>query len=327
LKNPGKANKKEVISEKSSLHPRNKHRSRYDFKQLIEACPELASYVLINPYGVETIDFSNADAVKVLNKSLLKQFYGIEHWDIPANYLCPPIPGRADYIHYLADLLAESNNGNIPKGKSIKGLDVGIGANCIYPILGNSEYGWSFVGSDIDRGAIKSARNIVTSNSSLSKAIDCRLQNSSSQIYKGIIKPGEQFDFSICNPPFHGSREEAKAGSLRKTKNLGTQRGPDPVLNFAGKSAELWCEGGEVAFIRRMIEESVLFAENCLWFTTLVSKKENLKPFYSSLSYHKASDVRTIQMAQGQKVSRMLAWTFLDAEKRSGWGNARWVKR
>ena len=59
----------------------------------------------------------------MLNRALLKADYGIDFWDIPPNYLCPPIPGRVDYIHHLADLLARSNNNEIPRGPQIKALD------------------------------------------------------------------------------------------------------------------------------------------------------------------------------------------------------------
>lgn len=150
-----------ALTEKADLHPRNRHRSRYDFKQLISSCPELETFVFINKYNNETIDFSDPVAVKIINKALLKQFYGISNWDIPEGYLCPPIPGRADYIHYIADLLGSSNNGIIPKGKLIACLDIGVGANCVYPIIGNYEYGWSFVGSDIDTLAISSAKKLL----------------------------------------------------------------------------------------------------------------------------------------------------------------------
>ncbi|MBP8157517.1 MAG: RlmF-related methyltransferase, partial [Flavobacterium sp.] len=103
-------------SEKINFHPRNPHRFRYDFDALIKACSELKDFVHINEHQLETIDFSNPEAVKALNKALLISNYDIQNWDIPTNYLCPPIPGRADYIHYIADLLATTNNGIIPEG-------------------------------------------------------------------------------------------------------------------------------------------------------------------------------------------------------------------
>lgn len=88
-----------TITEKTNLHPRNLHRLRYDFELLTEKLPELQQHVSINEHQIETIDFSNPEAVKTLNKALLVTYYDIKNWDIPKNYLCPPIPGRADYIH------------------------------------------------------------------------------------------------------------------------------------------------------------------------------------------------------------------------------------
>lgn len=295
--------------EKKNLHPRNKHRSRYDFAALVKSAPELRDFIQINPYGDESINFSDPAAVKTLNSALLKHFYGIAHWDIPEGYLCPPIPGRADYVHYLADLLAENNGGVVPTGKSVKVLDVGVGANCVYPIIGHQEYGWSFVGSEVDRTAIKSAENIIASNPALNGAVKIRHQPDKQRILKGIINPGEVFDLTMCNPPFHASAEEAAAGSTRKLRNLGKQ---SKVLNFGGQQVELWCEGGEQAFVRKMIFESAELPKSKTWFTTLVSKSANLPGIYNALEKARATSMRTIEMAQGQKVSRIVAWSFKD---------------
>jgi 23S rRNA (adenine1618-N6)-methyltransferase len=310
---------KSVSPGKTGLHPRNRHRGQYDFAQLCKACPELAAFVSLNKYNNESINFSNAEAVKTLNKALLKYFYGIQYWDIPPNYLCPPIPGRADYIHYAADLLSSCNKGVIPQGHSVKVLDIGIGANCVYPIIGNKEYGWNFVGSDIDEKAIKAARQIITSNDSISKAIECRLQTSPAQIFKGIIKKDEFFDLSICNPPFHASFAEAQAGTERKWKNLGIQKDKKNILNFGGQNTELWCEGGEEAFVGKMVEQSAGFSENCFWFSSLISKKDTLAAVNKLLRKVKAFDVKIINMSQGQKISRMVAWTFLNEAKQKDW--------
>jgi len=212
--------KKTHPAKKERLHSRNKHRERYDFKLLTNSCPELTQFITENKYGDETIDWFNAEAVKILNKALLIHYYNLTYWDIPSGYLCPPIPGRADYIHHIADVMSISNNGKIPKGQHIKCLDIGVGANCVYPIIGNSEYGWSFIGSDIDPDAINSAKKIVTSNSNLKGKIEIRLQADSKNIFAGILKKGELIDVSICNPPFHASMAESQAGTLRKLSNL-----------------------------------------------------------------------------------------------------------
>lgn len=301
-------NQEESIS-KQELHPRNKHRGAYNFPQLIEGTPELADHVFLNQYGNLSLDFSDPLAVKKLNRALLNHFYQISLRDIPDGYLCPPIPGRADYIHYAADLLADQN-GNIPSGKSIRVLDIGVGANCIYPLMGHQEYGWTFVGSEIDQLAIRSARNIIEANG-LAKFITIRKQNSAKSIFKDIIHRDEKFDLSMCNPPFHSSMKAAAEGTGRKWKNLGKDKKDSELLNFGGKNAELWCEGGEQGFLLQMISESAEYAGSVKWFTSLVSKKESLAACYKVLERLKPSEVRTIVMKQGQKQSRILAWSWL----------------
>jgi len=297
--------------EKQELHPRNLHRSRYDFPQLIQSYPQLERFVFTNPYGDLSVDFADPAAVKTLNAALLKHFYQIAHWDIPENYLCPPIPGRADYIHYLADLLAEGNNKIIPTGNKIKVLDIGVGANCIYPIIGHQVYGWQFVGSDVDKRAVSSAENIAAINPSLKNDLSFRLQHSPAHIFRGILKPGEVFDLTMCNPPFHASAEEARMGSQRKVRNLGKRKGKEVVLNFGGQHAELWCNGGELEFIRKMVRESAEIGTQCKWFTTLVSKSAHLSMIYDAIERTGALAVKTVEMSQGQKVSRFVSWSFL----------------
>jgi 23S rRNA (adenine1618-N6)-methyltransferase len=311
-----------TITEKTNLHPRNPHRFGYDFNQLIASCPELKAFVFTNEYGTETIDFSIPEAVKALNNSLLISEYGIQNWDIPKDYLCAPIPGRADYIHYVADLLASSNDGIIPDGETVQGLDIGIGSNCIYPIIGNSVYNWSFVGTDIDENAIQNCKIIIENNPQLIDAISLQLQVESRFIFKNIITQEDKFAFTICNPPFHSSAAEATKSSLRKVNNLeatAKEKIIKPVLNFGGQNAELWCEGGELGFITQMIYESAKYPLQCFWFTTLVSKKENLSSLYKTLNKVSAVEVKTIDMAQGQKTSRIVAWTFLSEAQRKSW--------
>ncbi|WP_144282369.1 23S rRNA (adenine(1618)-N(6))-methyltransferase RlmF [Chryseobacterium echinoideorum] len=307
-----------MSSEKSNLHPRNLHRNSYDFDSLISCVPELKHYVYKNPYGNFTINFSIPKAVKLLNKALLEHFYGIKNWDIPDGNLCPPIPGRADYVHYIADLLAE-NHHQTPKGFSVKGLDIGAGANLVYPLIAHQSYGWRMVGTDINKDSLKNAQHILNQNPDLSSGIELRFQKNSNFIFKNIVSSEDKFAFSMCNPPFHGSEESALKGNLRKTKNLNTSKIKNPNLNFSGQQSELWCEGGELAFISKMIEESTVFSSKVLWFTCLVSKKENLFKLNLLLSKLKAAEIKTIEMSQGQKVSRILVWTFTSQSERKNW--------
>jgi len=311
-----KTTPKKTNHTKGELHPRNPHRAPYDFPQLIKSCPELKQFVRPHPIAGETIDFADPEAVKTLNRALLKFHYGVTHWDIPNGCLCPPIPSRADYLHYVADLLAESAAGVIPRGPAVKVLDIGVGANCIYPLIGTHEYGWHFVGTDIDRESVNWTNQLLAANPVHGKKIECRHQPSPDSIFKNVVKSGETFALSLCNPPFHASPAEAAAGTLRKLKNLGGGKPPKTILNFGGQSNELWCQGGEAAFIRRIIVESTARPKLCIWFTTLVSKQGSLPAIYRELSRVGATDVRTIVMFAGQKQSRIVAWTFFPASER-----------
>lgn len=300
------------------LHPRNRHHGRYDFESLKKAYPELQEFVAKNKYGDDSIDFTEPKAVKALNRALLKKFYGVEFWDIPENFLCPPIPGRADYLHYMGDLLAEAHAGKVPEGKEIRVLDIGVGANCIYPLIGHAQYGWNFLGVDINPLAIDSAQSILKQNPKFESEIELRLQPNPEKILQGALKVDETFSFSMCNPPFHGSLEEAQASTRRKWDNLGKRQTPKHEkqhTNFGGQGAELWCEGGELRFILQMIQESVAVQKQSLWFSSLVSREETLPAIYAELRRVKAKNFRTMDMAQGQKKSRVVAWTFFERSK------------
>lgn len=293
------------------MHSRNQHKHGYDFESLIKVLPALSSFTLVTPRGDTSIDFTNKKAVKMLNKALLHYHYGVKHWDINDEFLCPPVPGRADYIHGIADLL----NDDIPNisyaNNKLNILDVGTGANVIYPLIGHAEYNWQFVGSDINPKAVKNAQTICKANK---LPIQIVHQSEPKSIFKNVVKPQQLMHCTLCNPPFHSSAQTASLGTQRKWKNLGKK--PATSLNFGGHAPELWCEGGELRFIKTMIRESQLFSAQCVWFTSLVSNKDNLQPLKKALKKLQPVEVRVVKMAQGNKQSRFLAWTFMTPEQR-----------
>lgn len=295
---------------KNVLHPRNIHHSGYDFVKLEEANPALKDYILETAFGNVSIDFANPKAVIELNKALLMGYYNIQNWSILNNSLCPPIPGRADYIHYVADLLAADNDGVVPTGPQIHVLDIGTGSSAIYPILGERLYGWKFLGTDIDTSALYHARSIVKTNTGLSRKIVFQLQENREQIFEGILNKEDYFDLVVCNPPFYASREENWQKTTKKFHNLHKGKRGVPVQNFGGHPNELWCKGGERKFVRDMINESIRHKSQLGWITSLVSNKENLKPLIAVLEYNKASKIEIINTAQGQKAMRILAWKW-----------------
>ena len=299
-----------ATSKPNSLHSNNKHLNGYNFSELCAAYPNLETFIFTNGYGTETIDFANAKAVKELNTALLFKHYNITFWDFPDDNLCPPIPGRVDYMHYLADVLSTSK---ITENATI--LDIGVGANCIYPLLGNAEYNWNFVGTDIDKKSIDRAEKILKKNN-LTDVIKLKQQLDATHIFEGIISENDRFAAAVCNPPFYKSQEEALLANARKLEGLG--KGSEG-RNFSGKQQELWYKGGEKAFIHTFAYESSKFKNNCFWYTTLVSKKENAESLVPSLKKLGATEIKTIPMYQGNKATRFVAWTFLTKEEQNEW--------
>ena len=285
---------------KPGLHPRNKHKNGYNFDVLTKHNKNLASFVTNNNHGTLTIDFSDPKAVKELNSTLLEVHYGVKKWIFPDENLCPPIPGRVDYMHYISDLLSDSNC-----TENITILDIGTGATCIYPLLGVKEYDWNFVATDIELDSLDTAQDIISDNN-LEAKILLRQQFTEANILKGIIEKGDSFSAVVCNPPFYKSEQEAKGANARKSRNLGNSA----VRNFAGNNNELWYPGGEKAFLHNYLYQSSLYKDISVWFTSLVSKKETIKSLQKSGEKLKVKTMKIIPMHQGNKVTRIVAWQF-----------------
>lgn len=311
------------------MHPRNKNAEGYDLAALTATSAALAKYLTTTPAGTSSIDFANPAAVKALNRAILMHHYGVQGWELPTGYLCPPIPGRADYLHALADLLATCNRKTVPSGPGVRLLDIGTGANLVYPLIGHAEYGWSFLGSDIDEAALANASKIIGKNPGLGEFIELRHQPVWDNIFTGLLRSGESFEATLCNPPFHNSPDEVLAVSQRKWNKLGkpgAKKGTaQPRLNFGGGGTELWCNGGERAFVKSMIEQSAQIPKRVLWFTSLVSKADNLVHLEAALKKAKVVESRILEMNQGQKKSRVLAWTFCGNGEREKWRRERWA--
>ena len=309
---------------KHSLHPRNRNRERYDLTALGRSNPKLSSFIIANRKGQDTVDFSEPVAVKELNRAILMHYYGIEQWDFPDENLCPPIPGRAEYIHHVSDLFGEINFGKVPKGGKISCLDIGVGASCIYPIIGVVEYAWNFIGTDIDATSLLHAQKIIDANPLIQNNVSLRLQKNPNKFFSHILDDEEKIDATICNPPFHASEEDAIASSNRKLKNLHGKEMESGKLNFSGVNSELIYKGGESRFIQNMIRESSKFSNRILWFTTLVSKQSNLKRIYAQLEKMPVQEIKTIAMGTGNKSSRIIAWTFYSRKRRIAWREEHW---
>ena len=188
--------------------------------------------------------------MKCLNKCLLRWGYGIQYWDFSGeeflfntttsenifgyknecsfpcysdDFLCAPVPGRCDYVHHVADLISRKSN-DINGSQPVRCFDIGVGANCIYPIIGVGEYKWKFTGSEIDEVALQNAQTIIDRNALLHGMVELRLQKDTRKVFHNVIQNNDSFHVSICNPPFHISAEVALAGTERKWRNLSKLR-------------------------------------------------------------------------------------------------------
>ncbi|XP_010531505.1 PREDICTED: methyltransferase-like protein 16 [Tarenaya hassleriana] len=332
----------------STTHPRNKYSdSPPDFALLASLYPSFKPYVFFSGTRPR-IDWADYNATRELTRILLLHDHGVNWW-IPDGQLCPTVPNRLNYIHWIDHLLSsniiQNPGGN---GGDIRGFDIGTGANCIYPLLGASLFGWGFVGSDVTDVAIEWAEKNVKSNPPhISDLIEIRqveihkessLDNESRDLdtentesgmnsyrtrpeeaelapssmsycpasanksYSGppilveVVRENETFDFCMCNPPFFETLEEA---------------GLNPKTSCGGTPEEMVCEGGEKAFVTRMIEDSVVLKQRFRWYTTMLGKKVNLKILMSKLREVGATIVKTTEFVQGRTSRWGLAWSFM----------------
>lgn len=281
------------------MHPDNPYAKGYQFEALEQIVPELKAYRHVTPSGKFSLNFAHPEVVFLLNKALLKRDYDITHWDLPQGYLCPAVPGRLDYLLYLNDFMN--------KKETIQVFDLGFGSSCIYGILAERHFGWNVTGSDIDEITYDNALNIVHKNGLF---LNLRLQPNRTSYFKQVIKQDDYFDISICNPPFFESMEQAFTKGSRKWKLVGKDRYNTKTLNFGGKKNELTAPEGEKGFIIGMMSESVQFKNQVGLFTTLISNQSTVEVAKNTLEQIGASEVHLIEMNQGQKKSRFIAWKF-----------------
>jgi 23S rRNA (adenine1618-N6)-methyltransferase len=283
-----KKSKRENFNDK--MHPENKYyNNKPNFKLLAKKHPEFSKFVYKNKFNSYSINWKNKDAVKELCKTLLKEDFKIEYWDIPDGYLIPTITSRLNYLYWIKDLLQDS--------KRFDGIDIGTGANLIYPLLGNKIFKSKFVATDINEDSLKIAKEIITRNC-LDNEIKLVLQKNEENIFEGVISENDQFGFSMCNPPYFVIEEDVK------------QENPNTDCQYNEK--EVYCRGGEYRFINNMIRESKVYKYNIIWFTTLVGKKKNYDLLLKLIkSDREIEDVRCTTFYQGKLARWGLAWTYL----------------
>lgn len=301
------------------MHQRNKHRDYLDYRDLAKKQKGLQRFVYVNRYGGASIDYSDPKALEELTRSLLAEFYQIT-WRLPDGYLCPPVPQRVDYLHVMADLLQQTLYEDVVPDvvanqppvhiRGLRGLDIGTGASCIYSLLGAREYSWRFIASDIDELALQHAEELVAEND-LKQQIVLRQQKDPKLVLRGVLlKKDFSVAFAVCNPPFHESLERAQQAARDKWQRLGKEL---ESKNYQGREAELCCEGGEVGFVLRYINESskVFYRTKCIWYSSLLSRHSSWQPVIDRLTKLGAK-YRSFELSgAGHNVKWVVCWSFM----------------
>ncbi|XP_054785659.1 uncharacterized protein LOC129292150 isoform X2 [Prosopis cineraria] len=282
--------KRKRKEERPTIHPRNKYSENPpDFAQLASLYPTFQPFVYYSHDGRPNIDWTDFNATRELTRVLLLHDHSLNWW-IPDGQLCPTVPNRSNYIHWVEDLLSSDIIPHTSStGDKVRGFDIGTGANCIYPLLGASLLGWSFVGSDVTDVAIEWASRNVHSNPHISDLIEIRkAESNENAVSVEACHNGEL----LCN-------ETLEAAGL------------NPKTSCGGSREEMVCPGGEKAFITRIIEDSAALRHSFRWYTSMVGRKSNLKYLISKLWANGVTIVRTTEFVQGKTCRWGLAWSFL----------------
>lgn len=285
------------------MHPRNIYKTPPNFKQLAIDYPDFRQHVKQELSGKVSIDFKNLEALRSLTCTLLKKDFGLDV-QIPLNKLIPTIPLRLNYILWIEDLMEISIP--INETRDIKGVDIGTGASCVYPLIAASKNKWHMLATEIDDNSIEFARNNVVANQ-LEVLIE--VQKVTKDAFFDHIT--NEYDFVMCNPPFFASHQEV----IFEFKSRKHSR-PRPKNAFVAAPQEIVAHGGEVEFISRMIKESQTIQTKIKVYTTMIGHASSLAPLKKLLRDVDVVSFKQTEFCQGNTTRWGLAWTFCDIDLR-----------
>ena len=274
-----------------------------DFLTLTKEFPELKKYILKQNEDNEEefqFDWSNNELSLLMDKSILNYYFNIKYYYIPKGFLIPPIPSRINYINLINSIIAKLiKDIDI---KNIIGIDIGTGANIIYPILGYSIYKWKFICTEINKEAYNNAKLILQKNN-LENNINIIKQNNKDNIFISILNRENKYIFSMCNPPYYNYENEIKLEDKKR----------DNEYNFD----EIYYKNGEYGFFQRYFEESICYKNNVFLYTILIGKKINAENIYDKLSsYNDIIKIYNMQkILTGNNVRYIIYWSFFNNYK------------
>ncbi|XP_053668329.1 U6 small nuclear RNA (adenine-(43)-N(6))-methyltransferase [Anopheles marshallii] len=286
------------------MHPRNLYRQKPNFHLLVKQFPELNEVASVDLAGKVKLDYRKKHAVHLLSKCLLLRDFGLK-LELPSNKLVPTLPLRLNYIHWLEDIGAIAQ---WPEKEKVRGIDIGCGASCIYPLLAVvlSQQRWHMVAIEKAEDSLESAKANVMRNE-LQSCINVQPQSlEGNTILLDVLKnfPGERFDFCMCNPPFFDSN----FNELKPHDRTGKRR--EPSNASTGSLEELCTEGGEVKFINQIIDESLQLKDRVSVYTTMIGHKSTYDKILHSLKRASIHNVTVSRFCQGNTTRWAVAWSF-----------------
>ncbi|KAI1653511.1 hypothetical protein F4813DRAFT_374062 [Daldinia decipiens] len=286
---------------RDDYHYNKLYTKELDFRLLGQHDPEFEAVL---EHGSH-LDFNNPKSVMQLTKTLLKRDFGLIV-DLPTDRLCPPVPNRHNYILWLKELLDSSSTPCLDSSepaRHVTGLDIGTGASLIYPLLGCVQRpSWSFVATDVDAKSLSYARKNLELNN-----LQARIRvvgRATTDCLIPLDELGlETIDFTMVNPPFYTSEAELTGLAKQKSK--------PPNTACTGAPVEMVCAGGEIGFIKRMIDESLLLREKVQWYTCMLGKQSSLEVLVSALKGNGVTNYAITAFVQGNKTRRWaIGWSF-----------------
>ncbi|XP_067010726.2 U6 small nuclear RNA (adenine-(43)-N(6))-methyltransferase [Anabrus simplex] len=285
------------------MHPRNIYRKPPNFKELAIKYPEFRECVKVELTGKVKLDFKKPEALRALTCTLLKKDFGLDV-EIPLNRLIPTLPLRLNYLLWVEDLLKVLKTDCEKNQDIVRGIDIGTGASCIYSLLASKQNKWHMLATDVDSEIIAVAQRNVDKND-MAHFITVKAAGGDT-LLKGVLEPDVVYDFCMCNPPFFSSEDELDPVS----KSRSPSRHP-PHNAPTGSVGEVVVEGGEVAFIVRLMKESKELGTAVRIYTTKVGQKSSLLLLMVELRKLGVTSSAQTEFCQGNTARWGLAWTFL----------------
>uniref|UniRef100_G3U5Q4 U6 small nuclear RNA (adenine-(43)-N(6))-methyltransferase n=1 Tax=Loxodonta africana TaxID=9785 RepID=G3U5Q4_LOXAF len=288
-----------------SMHARNRYKDKPpDFAYLASKYPDFKQHVQINLNGRVSLNFKDPEAVRALTCTLLREDFGLSI-DIPLERLIPTVPLRLNYIHWVEDLIGHQDS---DRSTLRRGIDIGTGASCIYPLLGATLNGWYFLATEVDDICFNYAKKNVEQNnlSDLIKAQVVKVPQKT--LLMDALKEESEiiYDFCMCNPPFFANQLEAKGVNSRNPRR------PPPSSVNTGGITEIMAEGGELEFVKRIIHDSLQLKKRLRWYSCMLGKKCSLAPLKEELRIQGVPKVTYTEFCQGRTMRWALAWSFYD---------------